>query len=97
MDCEGVGTHSAAVVDESGQVPTLGGIYNGVVVHSEQVAAADALLRVPLLPVVSHHLGQKAQALVHRSDSKERKKMCVLRQQGGNYGPLGQYTGCDVQ
>lgn len=49
-------THSAAVVDESRQVATLGGVYDGVVVHSEQVAAADALLRVPLLPIVCHHL-----------------------------------------
>lgn len=49
-------THSAAVVDESRQVATLGGVYNGVVVHPEQVAAADALLRVALLAVVRHHL-----------------------------------------
>lgn len=49
-------THSAAVVDESCQVATLGGIYNCVVVHSEQVAAPDALLCIPLLAIVSHHL-----------------------------------------
>lgn len=49
-------THSAAVVDESRQVATLGGVYNGVVVHPEQVAAADALLSVALLAVVRHHL-----------------------------------------
>lgn len=49
-------THSAAVVDESRQVATLGGVDDGVVVHSEQVAAADALLRVALLPIVRHHL-----------------------------------------
>lgn len=49
-------THSAAVVDEACQVATLGGIYNGVVVHSEQVAAPDALLCIPLLAIVSHHL-----------------------------------------
>lgn len=49
-------THSAAVVDESRQVATLGGVYNGVVVHSKQVAAPDALLRIPLLAIVRHHL-----------------------------------------
>lgn len=49
-------THSAAVVDEARQVATLGGVYDGVVVHSEQVAAPDALLRVPLLAIVCHHL-----------------------------------------
>lgn len=49
-------THSAAVVDESCQVATLGGIYNCVVVHSEQVAAPDALLCIPLLAIVSDHL-----------------------------------------
>ena len=56
MLAEGVQTHSAAVVDEACQITTLGGIYNCVVVHSEQVAAADALLCVPLLSMVSHHL-----------------------------------------
>ena len=49
-------THSAAVVDETCQVSTLCGIYNCVMVHSEQVAAPDALLCVPLLSMVSHHL-----------------------------------------
>lgn len=49
-------THSAAVVDEARQVPALGGVDDGVVVHPEQVAAADALLSVPLLSMVSHHL-----------------------------------------
>lgn len=53
---EDVQTHSAAVVDESCQVATFGGVYNCVVVHSEQVAAPDALLSVPLLAIVSHHL-----------------------------------------
>lgn len=52
----GVTIRSAAVVDESCQVATLGGVYDGVVVHSEQVAAADALLCVTLLSIVSHHL-----------------------------------------
>ena len=56
MLTEAVQTHSAAVVDESRQVATLGGVYNCVVVHSEQVAASDALLRVPLLSIVSNHL-----------------------------------------
>lgn len=50
------GTHSAAVVDEPCQVATLGGVYDGVVVHSKQVAAPDALLCVPLLTIVCHHL-----------------------------------------
>lgn len=44
------------MVDESGQVATFGGIYNCVVVHSEQIAAPDALLCVSLLSIVSHHL-----------------------------------------
>lgn len=53
---EGSQTHSAAVVDEPGQVATLCGINNCVVVHSEQVAAPDALLCVSLLSIVSNHL-----------------------------------------
>ena len=44
------------MVDEAGQVPTLGGVYDGVLVHPEQVAAPDALLLVLLLPHVRHHL-----------------------------------------
>ncbi len=58
-------THSAAVVDESSQVATLGGIYNRVVVHSEQVAAPDALLCVPLLSIVSHHLDTQSLIYCH--------------------------------
>lgn len=54
-----VWTHSAAVVDEPGQVATLGGVYDGVVVHPEQVAAAYSLLGVALLSIVSHHLGNQ--------------------------------------
>lgn len=49
-------THRAAVVDEASQVPALGGVYDCVMVDSEQVAAADALLSIPFLPVISHHL-----------------------------------------
>lgn len=51
-----LGAHRAAVVDESRQVPTLGGVNDGVVVHAEEVAAANTLLGVALLPVISHHL-----------------------------------------
>lgn len=54
-------THSAAVVDEPRQVATLGGVDYCVVVHSEQVAAPDALLSVPLLSVVGHHLDEWSQ------------------------------------
>lgn len=54
--CEDFETHGAAVVDESGQVSTLCSVDNGVVVHSEQVAAPDALLCVTFLSIVSNHL-----------------------------------------
>ena len=49
-------SHIAAVVDEAGEVATLGGVYDGVVVDAEHVAAADALLLVALLPHVRDHL-----------------------------------------
>lgn len=62
--------HSAAVVDEARQVATLGGIYNRVVVHSEQVAAADALLCVPLLAIVGHHLDREAFAQAEPSTTR---------------------------
>lgn len=46
----------AAVVDEAGEVATLGSIYDGVVVDAEHVAAPDAFLLVALLPHVRNHL-----------------------------------------
>lgn len=49
----------AAVVDETGKVATFGSIDDGVVVHAEHVAAADALLLVALLPHVGDHLATK--------------------------------------
>lgn len=49
-------SYIAAVVDETGEVATLRSIYDGVVVHAEHVAAADALLLVSLLPHVRNHL-----------------------------------------
>lgn len=72
-------THSAAVVDESRQVSTLGGIYDGVVVHSEQVAAPDALLRVPLLAIVGHHLDTRSANIRRvRGESRLfRKQICT--------------------
>lgn len=48
--------HIAAVVDETGEVSTLGSIDDGVVVDAEHVAAADALLLVALFSHVSNHL-----------------------------------------
>ncbi len=49
-------SYIAAVVDETGEVATLRGVYDGVVVHAEHVAATDALLLVALLPHVRNHL-----------------------------------------
>lgn len=49
-------SYIAAVVDETGEVATLGSIDDGVVVHAEHVAAADTLLLVSLLPHVRDHL-----------------------------------------
>lgn len=46
----------AAVVDETGKVAALGGVYDGVVVNTEHVAATDALFFIALLPHVSNHL-----------------------------------------
>lgn len=69
-------THSATVVYESCQVSTLGGIYNCVVVHSKQIAAPDALLCVPLLTIVSHHLDTQ-QKHFPTDPSKRYLKRCV--------------------
>lgn len=56
-------THSAAVVNKPGQVSTFGGIYDGVMVNPEQIAAADALLLVLLLPQVGDDLERRSQRL----------------------------------
>lgn len=49
-------THRAAVVNESSQVPTFCRIYDGVLINPEQIAAADALLLILLLPQVGDDL-----------------------------------------
>lgn len=54
-------THIAAVIDKPGEVPAFGGIDDGVVVDSEHVTAANALILVSLLTHVSNDL-QKPQA-----------------------------------
>lgn len=46
----------ATVVDETGKVATLGGVYDGVMVDAEHVAAADAFFFVALLSHVGNHL-----------------------------------------
>lgn len=46
----------AAVVYETGKVATLGGVYDGVMVHPEHVAASNTLLFVALLSHVRNHL-----------------------------------------
>lgn len=51
-----VQSYIATVIDETGKVATLCGVYDGVVVNAEHVAAADALLLVTFLPHVCDHL-----------------------------------------
>lgn len=49
----------AAVVDETSKVATLRGVYDGVVVDTEHVAAPDALFFIAFLPHVRDHLPDK--------------------------------------
>lgn len=51
-----IGSHVAAVVDETGEVAALRGVDDGVVVNAEHVAAADALFLVTFLPHVCDDL-----------------------------------------
>lgn len=53
------GTHIAAVVNEACKVAALGGIDDGVMVHPEHVAAANALVLITLLSHVRDHLARK--------------------------------------
>lgn len=52
-------TYVAAVVNEASEVATLGGVNDGIMVHSEHVAATDALILVSLLPHICDHLATK--------------------------------------
>lgn len=54
-----VHTHMAAVINESSQVSTFGGINDGVLIYPEQIAASDALLLIFLLSQVSDDLRRK--------------------------------------
>lgn len=54
-----VHTHIAAVINKSSQVSAFGGINDGVLIDSKQVAASDALLLIFLLSQVSHDLRRK--------------------------------------
>lgn len=49
------------MVDKPGEVPTFGGVDDGVVVHSEHVTAANALVLVSLLTHVSNDLQEARQ------------------------------------
>lgn len=64
----GQDTHIAAVIDKPGEVPTFGGIDDGVVVDSEHVTAANALVLVAFLTHVSNDLQnpRQAQATLHK-------------------------------
>lgn len=44
------------MINETGKVATLCGVYDGVVVNAEHVAAADAFFLITLLPHVCDHL-----------------------------------------
>lgn len=49
-------SYIATMIDETGKVATLCGVYDGVVVNAEHVAAADAFFFITLLPHVCDHL-----------------------------------------
>jgi hypothetical protein len=49
-------THITRVVDESGEVSTLGGVYNPVLVDSEEVTRTNASLLIVLLSFVGNLL-----------------------------------------
>lgn len=64
-------SYVAAVVNESGQVSTFGGVNDGVLIDPEHVAAADALVLVPLLPHVSGDLGAERTERKTKTQSNE--------------------------
>lgn len=49
-------SYIATMIDETGKVATLCGVYDGVMVNAEHVAAADALFLVTFLSHVCDHL-----------------------------------------
>lgn len=72
----GHGTHVAAVVDEPGEVATLGSIDDGVVIHSEHVAAPDALVLVALLSHVCDHLRETEPMTSQRRGNPSQEGVC---------------------
>lgn len=60
------------MVDEAGQVATFGGINDCVMVYTEEVAAPYALLGIPLLTHVSHHLQRRTRGQAQVRGQKSR-------------------------
>lgn len=44
------------MIDEAGEVATFGCVYNGIVIHTEHVATADALILIALLSHICNNL-----------------------------------------
>lgn len=58
------------MIDEAGEVATFGCVYNGIVIHTEHVAAADALILIALLSHVSNNLENGDEIVINRPHKK---------------------------
>lgn len=77
------------MIDESGQVSTLGCVYYGLGVYPEEVRTADALGLVLALPQVGHHRPHHlADVLYHHlvcCDRLQRKQTPVVNGRFGEF------------
>lgn len=51
------------MIDEAGKVATFGCVYNGIVIHTEHVATADAFFLVALLSHICNNLQMETRQL----------------------------------
>lgn len=68
------------MVNESGYVPTFGGINDGLLIESEHVAASDASVLIPPLPHVSNYLKRKKRDVFSICAEKNLEGGKVLRE-----------------
>lgn len=88
-------THIAAVIDKPGEIPTFGGIDDGVVVDSEHVTAANAFILVSLLTHVSNDLqkpqagsGHSAQLTCEQPPTQGSPELCLCQAMGVDMIPI---------
>lgn len=69
-------TYITTMVDEPGKVTTFGGVYNGLCVHSEEVAAPTSLSLVLFLPQVGQRLTKRFSHILYHHFISSNRLQC---------------------